>query len=197
MKTLRAELITVAPVAKAFPVPGAPEIAVVGRSNAGKSTLINTLVGQRHLARVSTRPGKTRAIVFFDVEGRFVLADLPGYGFARAPKNEQAKWAGLVDGYLGGERPLAGVICLFDIRRQPDPLDRALIGLLGRYRLAWQPVWTKADKLTRAQLDRAAHGLDQAFGAPSAGIAFSSRTRQGRDPLLEWIEQRLAEHVSS
>lgn len=191
MRTFRAELITVAPVAAAFPPPGPPEIAVVGRSNAGKSTLINTLMGQRHLARVSGKPGKTRAIVFFDVEQRFVLADLPGYGFAKAPKSEQNAWRGLVNAYLGAPRPLAGVIALFDIRRKIDDLDMALVNMLTRHGLAWRAVWTKSDKLKKRQQGRSARGLDGALDLDLAGIPFSSKTRQGRDKLLEWIEERL------
>ncbi len=192
VKTFRANLITVAPVKRAFPAPGLFEIAVVGRSNSGKSTLINTLVGQRGLARVSGRPGKTRAIVFFDIEQRFVLADLPGYGYTRGPMRERAAWRDLVDAYLGGDRPLAGVIALFDIRREPDDLDRALIGMLTRYGLAWRAVWTKADKLKKAEVPKAGRRLDRAIRTVEPGVAFSSKTRLGRDRLLEWIEGRVA-----
>ncbi|MBN2493472.1 MAG: ribosome biogenesis GTP-binding protein YsxC [Deltaproteobacteria bacterium] len=188
MRTYRAELLTVAPHAGVFPAAGLPEIAVVGRSNAGKSTLINMLMGRRALARTSARPGKTRAIVFFDVEGRFVLADLPGYGFSRAPKKEQAGWRRLVDAYLGSGRPIAGVIALFDIRREPDELDRALLAMLGRFGLAWLPVWTKADKLARSRLAGRCRQLDRLFGAAQPGVAVSSLGSLGRQAVLDWIE---------
>lgn len=188
MRTYRASLVTVAPVPSAFPPVSVPEIAVVGRSNSGKSTLINTMVGQRHLARVSGRPGKTRAIIFFDVEEKFMLADLPGYGFARAPKSEQEDWRRLVGAYMGRARPIAGVIALFDIRRKPDDLDFALVSMLNRHRLAWRAVWTKADKLKKAQLKSTASGLDDVLGCRETGLVFSSKTRLGRDDLWRWID---------
>ncbi len=193
MRTYRASLITVAPVPGAFPPNSAPEIAVVGRSNSGKSTLINTMVGQKHLARVSGKPGKTRAIIFFDVEERFILADLPGYGFARAPKSEQQAWRGLVEAYMGGGRPIAGVIALFDIRRKPDDLDRALVSMLERYNLSWRAVWTKADKLKKAQLKTTALKLDHALRCQEPGLVFSSKTRMGRDELWRWMDSMVEE----
>ena len=191
MRTFQAELITVAPHPGALPPPGRAEIAVVGRSNAGKSTLINTLMGRRKLARVSAQPGKTRAVVLFDVEQRFVLADLPGYGYARGPEADRAGWQRLVEAYLGGGRPIAGVIALFDVRRRPDELDRALVAMLGRHGLAWRAVWTKADKLKRAALARACAGLNAALGPSEPGLAFSAPERLGRQALLDWVEARL------
>ena len=192
MKTYAARLLTVAPNPSAFPSPGPPEVAVVGRSNSGKSTLINTLMGIKQLARVSQRPGKTRAVVFFDVEERFLLADLPGYGYAKAPKREQQAWVGLIDAYLGGRRPIVGVITLFDIRRQPDERDFTLIEMLNRYDRAWQAVWTKADKLKKRQVASRAGELDRLLETPRKGIAFSSKTRLGREALLGWLEDEIA-----
>jgi GTP-binding protein len=192
MRTYSASLLTFAPSATAFPEPGLPEVAVVGRSNSGKSTLINALMGVKKLARVSQRPGKTRAIVFFEVEERFLLVDLPGYGYAAAPKQEQRAWAGLIDGYLGSDRPIAGVIALFDIRRQPDERDFMLIEMLARHERTWQAVWTKADKLKTRQVAGRARELDRLMKTPRAGIAFSSKTRLGREALLLWMEDEIA-----
>lgn len=192
MRTYSARLLTVAPDPAVFPPPGPPEVAVVGRSNSGKSTLINTLMGVKQLARVSQRPGKTRAVVFFEIEERFLLVDLPGYGFARAPKQEQSAWAGLIDAYLGGKRPIAGVITLFDIRREPDDLDFMLIEMLKRYDRSWQAVWTKADKLKKRELAGRTRILDRLIKAPRTGITFSSKTRQGREALLGWLEDEIA-----
>jgi GTP-binding protein len=192
MRTYSASLLTVAPEVSVFPPPGLPEVAVVGRSNSGKSTLINTLMGVKQLARVSQRPGKTRAVIFFEVEERFLLVDLPGYGYAKAPKKEQQAWAGLVDGYLGGRRPIVGVISLFDIRREPDERDSLLIEMLNRYDRDWQAVWTKADKLKKRELAGRAQKLDRMLGTPRKGITFSSKTRLGRDALLEWMEDEIA-----
>jgi GTP-binding protein len=192
MRTYSATLLTVAPNVSVFPRPALPEVAVVGRSNSGKSTLINTLMGVRRLARVSQRPGKTRAIVFFDVEKRFLLADLPGYGYAAAPKKEQQAWAGLVDGYLGGDRPIVGVITLFDIRRRPDEMDFLLIEMLSQCQRTWQAVWTKADKLKRRQITNRSKELDRLLKTSRPGIAFSSKTRLGREALLEWMEDDIS-----
>ena len=192
MRTYTSRLLTVAPDPAVFPPPGPPEVAVVGRSNSGKSTLINTLMGQKKLARVSQRPGKTRAVIFFEIEERFILVDLPGFGYARAPKQEQQTWAGLIDSYLGGGRPIVGVITLFDIRREPDDRDFLLIDMLNRYDLAWQAVWTKADKLKKRQLAGRAKQLDRLLTTPRPGITFSSKTRLGREALLEWLEDEIA-----
>jgi GTP-binding protein len=192
MRTYSARLLTVAPNPAVFPPPGPPEVAVVGRSNSGKSTLINTLMGVKQLARVSQRPGKTRAVVFFEVEERFRLVDLPGYGYARAPKQEQQTWAGLIDSYLGGERLIVGVITLFDIRREPDDRDFMLIEMLNRYDRAWQAVWTKADKLKKREIAGRASRLDRLLETPREGIAFSSKTRLGREALIEWMEDEIA-----
>lgn len=192
MRTYSASLLTVAPEVSVFPEPGLPEVAVVGRSNSGKSTLINTLMGVKRLARVSQKPGKTRAIIFFEIEERFLLVDLPGYGYAAAPKKEQQAWAGLVDGYLGGRRPIVGVITLFDIRRQPDERDFVLIEMLSRCERTWQAVWTKADKLKKRQVADRAKELDRLLETPLPGIAFSSKTRLGRESLLLWMEDQIA-----
>ena len=154
--------------------------------------MINTLMGVKKLARVSQRPGKTRAIVFFEVEERFLLVDLPGYGYAAAPRQEQETWAGLVDGYLAGRRPIVGVITLFDIRRQPDERDFVLIEMLSRCERTWQAVWTKADKLKKRQVADRAKELDRLLETPLPGIAFSSKTRLGRESLLLWMEDQIA-----
>ncbi len=181
-----------APNESAFPAPGLPEVAIVGRSNAGKSSLLNALVGRRKLARTSGRPGRTRAIVFFEVEERFLLVDLPGYGYATAPKAEQAGWSKLVAAYFDSRRPLRGVIALFDIRRTPDDLDQALLQMLSDRSIACKAIWTKADKLKRRAQDLRSQELSRALAPTEAGISFSVKTRQGRDELLDWIETRVS-----
>jgi GTP-binding protein len=188
MRTFSTKFLTAAPNAEAFPPTGPPEVAVVGRSNVGKSTLINTLVGQRGVARVSRKPGRTRAINFFEVENSFLLVDLPGYGYASGPREEVASWRKLVESYLRGSRPIRGVVALFDARRKVDELDLALVGMLRDCRLNWQAVWTKTDKLKRAQLSGKAAELDRRLATPKPGILFSSKNRQGRDALLEWMQ---------
>ncbi len=193
MKTYAANFLLSAPNEGAFPAPGLPEVAIVGRSNAGKSSLLNALVGRRKLARISGRPGRTRAIVFFEVEQRFLLADLPGYGYAAGPRAEQASWRKLVGAYFDSRRPLRGVIALFDIRRTPDDLDRALLQMLAARSVAWKAIWTKADKLKRRAQSVRSQELSKVLAPSEAGITFSTKTRQGRDDLLAWIETRVRE----
>lgn len=193
MKTYSARFILSAPDAGAFPAAGLPELALVGRSNTGKSSLLNTLVGQRKLARTSGRPGRTRAIVFFEIEQKFLLVDLPGYGYAAGPRVEQAGWRKLVRDYFESRRPLRGVIALFDIRRSPDEMDQALLEMLARRRVAWKAVWTKADKLSRRMQTQRSRELEKALGPPDGGLAFSTKTRQGRDELLDWIEKQVGD----
>ena len=186
MRTYVTKFLAAASNGSQFPEPKLPEIAVVGRSNSGKSTLINSLVGERGLARVSKKPGRTRSIVFFQVQDSFLLVDLPGYGYASAPKVEQATWGALVDSYLGSGRPIRGVVTLFDIRREPDEMDFALLSLLRRYHLAWQAVWTKADKLKTSLIPLRASQLNGRLSTPTPGIVFSSKTYLGRESLLQW-----------
>jgi GTP-binding protein len=191
LKTYRAHFFFAAAESGKFPAAALPEIAVVGRSNSGKSTLINTLVGQHKLARVSNQPGRTRTINFFEIEERFVLVDLPGYGYAKGPHFEQAAWQTLVDSYLKAERDLRGVIALFDVRREPDALDSALLALLAGRAVAFQAVWTKLDKLRNSERPGRTGKLDRALNLPARGIGFSSMDRTGREELWTWIEERI------
>lgn len=192
MRTLSARLLTEAPHAAAFPAPALPEIAIVGRSNSGKSTLINAVVGIKNLARISRTPGRTRSLVFFCVEERLILVDLPGYGFAKAPRQDQIRWHRLVDDYLNANRPLRGIVALFDIRRDPDELDRSLLEVLARSGAPQLLVWTKADKLSGAQARARGRELDRMFNVKTTGLVFSSTAHLGRDELLAWIERRAA-----
>lgn len=128
-----------------------PAIAFVGRSNVGKSSLLNRLVGQRKLARVSKRPGRTQEINFFVLDEGIALADLPGYGFARVPRSVQAQWKGLVEAFLSGEIDLRLVAVLVDARRGVGEEDRRLVEYLSAMRRPTILVATKVDKLTRSQ----------------------------------------------
>ena len=135
-----------------LPPPGLPEVAFAGRSNVGKSSLINALTGRRALARASNTPGRTRQLNFFDLSGRLVLVDMPGYGYAQAGKQVKADWQGLMFDYLRGRPTLRRVVLLLDARIELKDSDRAVLELLDRAAVAYQLVLTKIDDVTRAAL---------------------------------------------
>ena len=137
----------------ALPPISSNEIAFAGRSNAGKSSLLNALTGRSRLARVSQTPGRTRQINFFDLGGRLTVADLPGYGFARASKKEAARWNALVFDYLRGRPTLRRVLLLIDSRRGLMPADLTVMALMDEAAVSYQLVLTKTDKLSDAAVD--------------------------------------------
>lgn len=169
-----------------------PEICVAGRSNVGKSSLINMLCGQKKLAKTSQTPGRTRLLNLFDISGAFTLVDLPGYGYAKAPKSEIEKWSKLTDGYFGATTRLAHTLCLVDIRHEPGELDKQMVNYLYQSRLPFTIVATKADKISRAQQYNMKKKLAAALlvGADNI-ILTSSDTGQGRDELLSCLGQVL------
>ena len=148
-KLFRAETLFLLGAAQESQLPDTdmPEVAFAGRSNVGKSSLINALLGQKAMARTSSTPGRTREVNFFDVGGRLMVADLPGYGYAKAPKTEQKRWTQLIDDYLKGRRPLVRVLILVDARHGLKPSDIALMKTLDTTGVSYQVVLTKADKL--------------------------------------------------
>lgn len=133
-----------------------PEIAFAGRSNVGKSSLVNALTGRKTLARASNTPGRTRQLIFFDLGGRLMLADLPGYGYAKAPKQDIALWTGLTRSYLRGRPQLRRVLLLIDSRHGVKDSDREVMGALDKAAVSYQAVLTKADKQKPADLRRCA-----------------------------------------
>src|SRR4249919_1484226 len=136
------------------PEPTMPEVAFAGRSNVGKSSLLNRLVHRRKLARVSNTPGRTREVNFFRVNDSFVLVDLPGYGYARVSKERRAEWKPLIEGYLQSSPQLRGIVQLLDIRHDPTNDDRHMLDFLGELGVPTIVVLTKIDKLTATQRAR-------------------------------------------
>ncbi len=147
MQVHNAAFVTSAVKPNGYPPPTMPEIAFAGRSNVGKSTLINALVGVRKLAKVGQKPGKTRLINFFNIDDRFMLVDLPGYGWAKVSKSEQEAWGRMIETYLGKRDNLACVVILVDLRRGVLEMDRQLIDYLDAVHKPYLLVFTKADKL--------------------------------------------------
>lgn len=130
---------------------GKPEIVLLGRSNVGKSSLINSLTGRRELARTAQTPGKTRQVIYYDVDGKFYLCDLPGYGFARGRrgKTDIDDFRSMVDAYLDPTRPFARVLLLLDLRHEPSQMDRQMLAWLIHHEMPLTLVFTKGDKLSR------------------------------------------------
>jgi len=173
-----------------YPPPDRPEIAFGGRSNVGKSSLLNVLVNRRKLARTSGRPGRTQAINFFKVDDRLYLVDLPGYGYARVPLKVKESWGKMVENYLQGRTNLRAVVVILDIRRDPSENDKALLQWLAHYGIAAILVLTKADKLKRHQTNERAKIIGQQLSEISSEspVIFSAKTRDGRVLLWEKIE---------
>jgi len=172
-----------------FPPPEKPEIAFAGRSNVGKSSLINKLVERKNLARTSSQPGRTRSINFFSAHNAFYLADLPGYGYAAVSRKVRQSWKHLVEAYLLSRENLKAVVVIIDIRRGPADADLELLNWFRAYQLPTVIVLTKADKLSRGkakqQTDLISHQLAQTgFSQP---LAFSAKTGQGKREIWKRI----------
>jgi GTP-binding protein len=165
-----------------------PEVAFAGRSNVGKSSLLNALVRRKSFARVSRTPGRTREINFFRINNGFVLVDLPGYGYARVSKEKKAEWRPMIESYLRRTTQLRGIVLLLDIRREPSDDDRAMLDFLAEVEVPTIVALTKTDKLSKAVArDRVAE-IARALALESEQvIPFSSHTGEGRVELLEAI----------
>jgi len=167
-----------------------PEVAFAGRSNVGKSSLLNSLVRRKSFARVSRTPGRTREINFFRVNNTFVLVDLPGYGYARVSKTKKAEWRPMIESYLRRTTQLRGIVLLLDIRREPSEDDRAMLDFLAELGVPTIVALTKADKLTKADAREKVAEISRMLALePDQVIQFSAQTGEGRMELLEAITQ--------
>jgi GTP-binding protein len=171
-----------------FPRDGLPEVAFLGRSNVGKSSLLNALAGSRTLARVSADPGRTRLVNFFRVGDELYLADLPGYGYARVPEAMRRGWEQLVTAYLVGRAPLALCLFLVDARHPPSEGDRTLKRFLDELELPYVVAATKADKVGRGELARRQKELAAGLGGKAVDVTpVSATTRAGVEDLWRTI----------
>jgi GTP-binding protein len=164
-----------------------PEVVFSGKSNVGKSSMINRLIARKSLARVSSAPGKTASVNFYDC-GLFRLVDLPGYGYAKVSKNDQEHWSELVNGYFNGERNIALVVQLVDARREPSEGDRQMLEYISSRRLPFVVALTKTDKLKNTQLEKRRSEVLSEFEFCRARVIFTSaETSMGMDDLKREI----------
>lgn len=187
----QAELETVCGITSRLPENTRPEVAFAGKSNVGKSSLINGLLNRRSLARTSSQPGKTQTINFYSVNRELYLVDLPGYGYAKAAQEIREKWGRMVENYLHGSKQLKAVFLLIDIRHAPSANDQEMYRWIVSQ--GYEPVIiaTKLDKIKRSQVQKQLKILREGLALPSGTpiLPFSSVTRQGREEIWEAIER--------
>ena len=189
-----AQFVTSAVKPDQYPMADQPEVAFAGRSNVGKSSLINTLVNRKSLVKTSSTPGRTQLINFFMVNQALMLVDLPGYGYAKVPLAVKRQWGPMVETYLAKRTSLRAVVLLMDLRRSPGPEERNFLEWLAHYRIAAIPVLTKADKLSKSKQNNQRRVIVQALGLKDdSTILFSAKTRQGKERLWRRIESLLEE----
>lgn len=191
----RYELTAVKP--DQYPAGDMPEIALVGRSNVGKSSLINSLMKRKGLARTSSAPGKTRGINFFNIDDTMYFVDLPGYGYAKVSKQEKASWAKMIETYLNTRRQLKLVIMLVDIRHAPTDDDKLMYRWILDRGIAHMFIATKADKISRGRIQGRLSEIRKELGIkPDASLtAYSSETGQGRDQIWSELEKAVLEQT--
>ena len=169
-----------------------PEIAIVGKSNVGKSSFINMLANQKKLAKTSATPGRTRLVNYFMFNNDFVLVDLPGYGFAKASKSEQDKWEEMITSYFAESEYLAGIIMLVDVRHEPTEKDEMMFRYLYSYNIPVIIIATKQDKIKRSEMPRKIMDIAGKLKVAKENIFLvSNETHYGKDKVLAKIEQLL------
>jgi GTP-binding protein len=185
---MKVEFLAHSKTAEAFPKPSFSEVAFVGRSNTGKSSLINTLVGQK-IARTSSTPGRTQGLCFFQVKGNLIFVDFPGFGYAKISKKEREDWGVLAEAYYDRRRTLKGTVWVYDLRRDPDSLDFQMRDWLESKGKPYLLALTKCDRLGRGEWERRRRALSEGLELdPERFLLFSSKTREGLKKLWHWIE---------
>jgi GTP-binding protein len=193
MKITSAEFVKSAVWPPQYPPATLPEIAFVGRSNVGKSSLINTLVGRKNLAKTSNTPGRTQLINFFTINEKVSFVDLPGYGFAKVSQSVKKDWGDMIEAYLRERQSLALVVFILDIRRDPSEDDLSLRNWLEHYRIPYVYILTKADKLSNNQAIAHQRAIERTLGV-SAGkkpILFSAITQKGKSDIWQFLDDHL------
>ena len=192
MKITSAEFVTSATKPSQYPPEGSPEIAFAGRSNVGKSSLINVLVNRKRLVKTSSTPGRTQLVNFFDINDSINFVDLPGYGYAKVPASVRKKWGPMIETYLAGRNTLKGVVVILDIRRTPREEEQNLIDWLSHYSIASILVLTKTDKLSKTKLAKQLAVVARTLALDAGDlILFSAKSRKGREEVWRAIESLL------
>lgn len=190
----KAELETVCGITSKFPENIEPELVFAGKSNVGKSSLINALMNRKSLARTSSQPGKTQTINYYKVNDEIYFVDLPGYGYANANIETKAKWGKMIEKYLHTSKQIKCIFLLIDIRHEPGKNDKQMYDWILHN--GYQPVIiaTKLDKLKRSQVAKCVKIVREGLGLPKEGvlIPFSSQTKQGKEEIYDFIENFLA-----
>ena len=192
MKIHSAEFLLSASTTRQFPAATLPEIAFAGRSNVGKSTLINSLLNRKKLVKTSATPGKTQLINFFKINDQFYFVDLPGYGYAKVPESVRRKWQNLVEAYLSERETLRNVVLIIDCRHNPTVQDRQLLEWLEYYQRPSLIVASKIDKLKRGQVQKHLQKIKHDLSTKSVPLGHSSMQNGRREEiwkkLVPWIE---------
>lgn len=191
MKVQNVELTISAVSPAQYPNEGFPEIALSGRSNVGKSSLINTLINRKGLARTSSQPGKTQTLNFYNIESELYFVDVPGYGYAKVSKKDREKWGQMIERYFSDRPVLRGVISLVDGRHEPTELDCQMIDFLHHYDLPILVCATKMDKIPRGKWNRTESQIRKklALNPQDEIVLFSSVTKAGKEEVWNWVEK--------
>lgn len=190
MDVKQADFIKSAVKPRDYPPTELPEVAFVGRSNVGKSSLINVLAGRKGLVRTSSTPGRTQLINFFNINNMLTLVDLPGYGYAKAPPDVRKQWQPMIETYLAERENLKAVVLILDIRRTPSDGDLDMLRRLGLYNIPPVIVLTKCDKLSKNERSKQTALIAEVIEQGKEGLLqFSALSREGRDGIWREIER--------
>lgn len=190
MNLHNAEFIISAVADKQYPKGDLPEVAMVGRSNVGKSSLINKILNRKNFARVSSKPGKTTTINFYSIDKKLMLVDLPGYGYAKVSKKEKEKWGGMIEFYLQSRDNMKAIFLLVDSRHEPSEDDIIMLKWIRAYSKDFYVVATKSDKLKPSQKQQALNLIKEIMIVDDEHfIPFSAETGEGKDKILSLLEK--------
>ncbi|WP_294974684.1 ribosome biogenesis GTP-binding protein YihA/YsxC [uncultured Leuconostoc sp.] len=188
------DMVMSAVSAAQYPTDGKPEIALVGRSNVGKSSLTNTLIQRKNFARTSSQPGKTQTLNFYNVEDKLYFVDVPGYGYAKVSKKQREEFGHMIEEYITSRKQLRGVVSLVDARHEPSDDDVSMYEWLHYYNIPILIVATKSDKISKSKFNKYASNIKQTLGFDedeSDFQFFSSETKYGKDEVWQWIETHI------